>query len=141
MIALDTRIGDGSNGAMIWSGSAGERVLRISDNRNGRERLYAASAAGRVVVWEAATNSTETAFNLRTQIDCFDVHSALPIIAYSKAKEPPVVCAMNGTPLCTAKAIECASVFAFHPILPIITFGLPNGNLMLHDILISPEQK
>lgn len=127
VVAFDMRINGSNDKSKILSASLGDRVVGISGNRNGGDWLYAASSSGKCVLWNAATNSIANAFNTKTAMEHFDVHSGLPIFAYSGARDQTVLCNTSGNTLFTTKGTDPGSIFLFHPILPVITFGSPGG--------------
>jgi hypothetical protein len=139
---VDMRISGLDDASKFWYVNIGDKVVRIRDNRNGRERMYAASSSGKVVIWDAETHGLDPSLNLRMGVAHFDLHSALPIAAFTRQKEHPLLCrCTDAVPLCTAGGVDAASIFAFHQILPMITFALPNGQLISYDIALAPEQK
>jgi WD40 repeat protein len=142
IVAIDMRVSSTDSASKVWGVNIGDSVLQIRDNRNGAERMYAASTAGKVFIWDAASHRLEPSVNLKCGLGYFDLHSALPIAAIGRAKEPPVLYrTTDAAQLCVAKGVDPASIFAFHPILPTITFGLPNGHLISYDIAVAPDQK
>ena len=127
LIAFDTRIAGNNEKSKIFSASMGDRVVGISGNRNGGDWLYAASCTGKCMLWDAAKSVFANAFNSKTAVEHFDVHSGLPIFAYSGARDQTVLCNTSGNTLFTTKGAEPGSIFTFHPILPVITFGSQAG--------------
>jgi hypothetical protein len=140
--AIDMRISGADDASKFWYINIGDRVVQIRENRNGRERMYAASSSGKVFIWDAVSHRLEPSLNLKTTVDSFDLHSALPIAAVGRPKERPTLYrSTDMLPLCSAKDVDPGSIFAFSPILPTITFGLPNGHVISYDIALDAEQK
>jgi hypothetical protein len=104
--------------------------------------MYAASSGGKVFVWDAVSHQIEPTLNLNCQLESFDLHSALPIAAFGRLREQPILWNTNNVAvLGTARSVEPGSIFAFHPILPTITFGLTSGHVVSYDITLLQEPK
>jgi WD40 repeat protein len=134
ILVFDMRISGIDPGSKIWGTNIGDTVVRIKDNQNGPERLYATSSAGKCVAWDPASRGLDLKFQAQSSITCCDVHSALPIVAYAGQRDPAVLCTTSGNVLCTAKGVDPGAIFMFHPILPMITFGLHNGAVLSYEI-------
>lgn len=135
IIGFDMRISGSNAQSKIIGMNMGDNVIGISENRNGGDFLYAASSSGKCVFWNSATNTFQDAFNCKCTMEQFDIHSALPIAAYSRVKEQPVLANTSGSTLFNVKTTDPGSIFSFHPILPVITFGsqssIQSYNVML----------
>lgn len=127
----------------IISVGVNEPITKIKTNRNGGDFVYCATSAGKIIEWNATT-STMKIINaqINLQLADFDVHKNLPLVAISAVDDSPLICSPKCKILYKAKNIPPGSVFAFHPILPIISFGTPNCDLLSYDInLLSNDQK
>ena len=138
VMAFDMRISGSNDASKIVSMNLGDAVIGISENRNGGDFLYAMSSGGKCMSWNSATNTFETAFHSRSAVEHFDVHSGLPIVAYSGPRDQPVLANTSGNALFTVKTAETGSIFSFHPILPVITFGSPNC-IQSYNILLCAD--
>ena len=138
VMAFDMRISGSNDASKIVSMNLGDAVIGISENRNGGDFLYAMSSGGKCMSWNSATNTFETAFHSKSAVEHFDVHSGLPIVAYSGPRDQPVLANTSGNALFTVKTAETGSIFSFHPILPVITFGSPNC-IQSYNILLCAD--
>lgn len=127
----------------IISVGVNEPIVKIIPNRNGADFVYCATSTGKIIEWNASTSTMKIIKSqINSQLAQFDVHKILPLVAIAAVDDSPLICSPNGKVLYKVKNIPPGSVFAFHPILPIISFGTPNSDVLTYDInLQSNDQK
>ena len=119
-----------------------EPIFKISQNRNGAEFQYLSTLSGKVIEWNTTTQTfrpiqSPSIPDSSTLIQ-FDVHKSLPLIALETSIGCPYIISPQSNILYTMKNVPPGSVFAFHPILPLITVATPNCDTMTFDILLCP---
>lgn len=139
IIGCDLRASSGLKSARIMNFSLADRLVNFGGNRNGGELIYAASQNGRCVCWNAISKQLNNSINLNVEITNFDVHVALPILAFSRAHENVVLTSPTGQVLYTSKNIGSDSMMKLHPILPVITFSQANGEVSSYNIVLSDK--
>lgn len=118
-----------------------QRILKLAPNRNGADIIYAASDKGRCLAWNATNNTVQTCNMGLTKTNCFDVHNSLPLLGYSSPDAEPIITSPAGNILYTAKGVSPNSVFSFHRIFPVITYGSTTGELLSYNILHSSDRR
>ncbi|OHT11130.1 hypothetical protein TRFO_04093 [Tritrichomonas foetus] len=132
--AIDTRTPCNEK---ILTVSIGERIVGLSGNRVGADLIYTATSSGRCLVWDMSTNNLTPCGSQKMEIDSFDAHFALPILGFSSKEESPIIMAADGNCKYKANEVSPNSILAFHPILPVVTFGSPDGQILSYNILLN----
>jgi hypothetical protein len=136
LLEFDTRISAAEQSGGRLTHSLVDRVVKIAANRNEPEMLYAASSGGKVLGVDMRNRSVEMCFTNRTGIDCFDAHQALPLLIMSSGKDLPGLYGLGGNKLSMVKGGVPGSVFMFHPVLPSVLVGWPNGIVGSYRIVL-----
>ncbi|KAK8857880.1 hypothetical protein M9Y10_012976 [Tritrichomonas musculus] len=119
-----------------------EPIIKMASNTNGAGFLYGATASGKIIEWNATTNAVKIIkAQISSQLASFEMHKNLPLVAMAAVDDSPMICSPSGKILYKAKNIPPGSIFTFHPILPIISFGTPNSDLLSYDVLLAGDQK
>lgn len=142
--ALDLRMKNESaiENGMLFSFGIKEPIVKVMSNNNGAEYEYGATISGKILEWNSTAGSIQIIkTNLGAPLFDFDVHKTLPLWAISSTTDSPAICNPKGQILYKVKDMPPGSVFAFHPILPIITFGSPDSDILSYNILLSADQK
>ncbi|OHT05362.1 hypothetical protein TRFO_05942 [Tritrichomonas foetus] len=141
MIAIDLRTKETSVNNELLSIGVRDPIVRISPNRNGADFEYAVTTSGKLIEWNATSHNVRIINSHSNNVSEFDMHRSLPLIAIGSKTEAPAILTPQGQVLHKTKNVQPGAVFSFHPILPVITFGTSNCELMAYDILLSADQK
>ena len=135
--AIDFRISP-PNSNIIVSFTLNEKIVNLGLNRNGGDSVYAATSNGSIIIWNYAMNSIKSSdVNINYGITNFSSHPLLPLLAYTNMNEEPNIVGVRGQVYSKLRHVSPGSVLAFHPVLPRITFGSPNGEVLTYNIVVS----
>ena len=135
--AIDTRM---KSNETILTVSIGEKIIGLAENRVHNNLIYAATKSGRCLAWDMKTNNLTPCGNQKMKAYAFDAHFSLPIFGFSPDDDCPVVTTSDA--VCTLKVNDVLpkSIIAFHPILPVVSFGSPNGIVQIFNISLDDSQ-
>lgn len=108
-----------------------ENIGNNSSTSNSYRPLFvAATKNGSCLKWSNLDNCTVLSLNEKAPIVDFDAHLHSPLIVFSPLNSPPIMTDFNGNVIHTLKNVGNGSVCAFHPVLPIVAFGTPRGEII-----------
>lgn len=133
IVTIDLRCSMNSGPTNIDAPKANEKILRIVGNSSKPTSFIAGTAKGSCMRWETLNNS-EIIYEGRQPLADIDVHLTNPLAVLSPVNAPPFITNTNMTKLHTLKNVDHGSICSFHPVLPVIAFASPSGEIVQYEL-------
>lgn len=134
-MAIDTRANEN-----ILTVSIGEKIINLAENIVYSNLIYAATKSGRCLAWDMKTSNLTPCGNQKMNAYSFDAHYSLPIFGFSAEDDCSVITTSDGKGYLKVNDVMPKSIISFHPILPVVSFGSPNGLVQTFNISLDDSQ-
>lgn len=109
-------------------------VVHIGTSFAWKTRTIAVMNTGDVSEWEDIDRPINFNFEHPLGANSVAVHPLYPMIAIAPKDAPPYVTSLEGQTLYTFRNLPASCAVAFHPLLAVISFTLPDGTVHLYNL-------
>ena len=134
IVELDLRGSNDRRLQNVAAPRANEEILKIVGNIGSSypniSSFIAATKKGSCFKWERLEDYTVMSLSESSPLTDFDAHLHSPLMVFSPKFSPPIMTDFNGNVIHSLKNIGSNAICSFHPVLPVISFGTPSGEIV-----------
>lgn len=127
-VSLDIRADNLKTIQDINSTQKSNKIMKIIWNYS-NSMFYAADEKGYLSKW-SSLEDIKTPFSTGAELFCFDAHPNFPLFVFSMKDGHPIIVNNDADVLHELSDVPSCSACCFHPSLPIVGFGTPNGEVI-----------
>lgn len=129
---------DGRRLRNIAAPAPDEEILRIVSNTSNKDQptFIGSTKNGSCVKWQTLSDYEMISVCENQPLADFDCHLHSPLLVFTPQQSNPIMTDLDGNILHTLKSVGSGAVCAFHPVLPVVAFGNPDGEIISCELTI-----